>query len=240
MKSRAKKILITAGISAVVVLGAAIGTYTVLLPGLVSNNAVINKIENIAKDTLKADLVIENPKLTTGFNPDIAFTLGRVSLVKEKKEILNLTNIDTAFSLSEIFSKKLIVKRMLADNVYVDTASLIALFPVKEEKKEEQKPAEFDIDIFFLLLGVKKCLITYNNPDIGIKFDAKNLVLDRTKAKKYLHFDFDFEMTKGKDKIFVSANDKNCIYMGNGELHVDKFPITVDKSTIVIDAFASR
>ena len=240
MKSRVKKILIGSAVSAVILAGAAIGTYTTVIPGIVSNSWVINKIENIAKDALKADLVIENPKLTTGFNPDIAFTLGRVSIVKDKKEILNLTNIDTAFSLSEIFSKKLIVKRMLADNVYVDTASLIALFPAKEEKKEEQKPAEFDIDIFSALLGVKKCLITYNNPDIGIKFDAKNLVLDRTKVKKYLHFDFDFEMTKGKDKIFVSANDKNCIYMGNGELHVDKFPITVDKSTIVIDAFASR
>ena len=28
--------------------------------------------------------------------------------------------------------------------------------------------------------------------------------------------------------------------MGNGELHIDKFPIEIDKSKIVIDAFASR
>ena len=240
MKSRVKKILIGGGISVVVLAGAAVGLYTTVIPKIVANDWVISKVEKLAKDALKADLVIENPKLKTGLNPDIAFTLGKIAIKKDNQEILNLTNLDTEFSLSEIFAKKLIIKRMLADNIYIDTADLIALFPAQKEEKKEQKPAEFDIDIFSALLGVKKCLITYDNPDIGIMFDARDLVLDRTKAKKYLHFNFNFEMKKGNDKIVVAADDKNCIYMGGGELHIDKFPIVVDKSTIVIDAFASR
>ena len=240
MKSRVKKTLVGCGILAAVAAVAAAGTYIAVIPAVVSNSWVLNKVEDIAKDALKADLTIENPKLKTGFNTDVAFTLGKISLTKDNKELLNLTNIDTEFSWSEILAKKLVVKKVLAENIYVDTAGLLTLLPQEEQKKEEQKPCDFNIDIFSALLGVKKCLITYNNPDICIKFDAKNLVLDRTKAKKYLHFDFDFEMNKGKDRILVSANDKNCIYMGNGELHVDKFPIVIDKSTVVIDAFASR
>ncbi len=255
MKSRAKKILIGTVGSVVILAGIIIGTYTVLIPKLVSNNFIIEKVQNFAKDSLNADLLIENPRLTTGLNPDIAFTLGKISIIKDNKELLNLTNIDTAFSFNEIFSKKLVVKKILAENVYIDTTGLIALFPAQEEKEEKKSP-EFNVDIFSALLGVKNCLITYENSDIAIKFDAKNIVLDRTRDYKNiinrksfenpeapvypLHFDFDFEMTKGNDRILVSANDKNRIYMGGGELHVDKFPIIIDKSNIVIDAFASR
>ena len=205
MKSRVKKILIGGGISVVVLAGAAVGLYTTVIPKIVANDWVISKVEKLAKDALKADLVIENPKLKTGLNPDIAFTLGKIAIKKDNQEILNLTNLDTEFSLSEIFAKKLIIKRMLADNIYIDTADLIALFPAQKEEKKEQKPAEFDIDIFSALLGVKKCLITYDNPDIGIMFDARDLVLDRTKAKKYLHFNFNFEMKKDNDKISSSS-----------------------------------
>lgn len=255
MKSRAKKILIGITSAVVLLVGAAVITYMFIIPALVSNTLVSEKVEQYAKKALKADLRIEKPFLKTGINPK--FKLAEISLKKDNKEILNLKNLDTEISLCEIFAKKIIIKKVLAENIYVDTADLIALFPQQEQKKEA-KPCDFNIDIFSALLGVKKCLIIYDNPDIAIKFAAKDLVLDRTKnyreilgsknikisnseAPVYpLHFDFDFEMAKGTEKIVVSADDKNCIYMGGGELHVDRFPIKVDKSTIVINAAASR
>ena len=239
MKSKAKKILTATVCSVVILAGVAAASYLWVLPAAVSSKWVNNKITGEAKKLLGAEVVIVNPELKTGLNPDIAFSIDKLSIVKNNQELLNLTNLDTEFSFSDIFKKRLIVKKILADNIYVDTADLLALLP-KTEQKKEQKPSEFDLDIYSAVLGVKKCLITYNTPDIGIKFDAKRMLLDRTKAKKYLHFDFDFEMAKGSDKIVVSANDKNKIYMGNGELHVDSFPIEIDKSKIVIDAFASR
>ncbi len=255
MKSGVKRIITGCALSAAILAAAATVTYTSVIPALISNRGVINRIENIVKKSMHADLTIENPRLTTGLNPDIAFTLDKISLAKDNKELLNITGVDTAFSFSEIFSQKLIVKKVLAENVYIDTAGLISLFPAKEEKKET-KSSGINVDIFSALLGVKKCLITYNNSDISIKFDAKNIVLDRTRDHKNLinkkslenpnapiyplHFDVDFEMAKGNDKISVSANDKNRIYMGGGELHVDKFPITIDKSAVIIDIFASK
>ena len=79
MKSRVKKTLVGCGILAAVAAVAAAGTYIAVIPAVVSNSWVINKVEDIAKDVLKADLTIENPKLKTGFNTDVAFTLGKIS-----------------------------------------------------------------------------------------------------------------------------------------------------------------
>lgn len=232
------KILTATVCSAVVIAGFGVGTYLYTLPKLVSS-AWLNKVAvKEATEFLKADLSIKNPKLATSLSPNIGFTLEELTLTKNNKQILALNNLDTEFSFKDIWAKRIIVKKLLADNIFVNASDLMAILPQQEQK--EEKPSELNLDLFSTIFGVKKCLITYNLDDVGIKFDAQNILLDRTKAKKYLHFDFDFFMTKGQDKIQVSADDKHCIYMGNGELHVDKFPIEIDKSKIVIDAFASR
>lgn len=232
------KILTATVCSAVVIAGFGVGTYLYTLPKLVSS-AWLNKVAvKEATEFLKADLSIKNPKLATSLSPNIGFTLEELTLTKNNKQILALNNLDTEFSFKDIWAKRIIVKKLLADNIFVNASDLLAILPQQEHK--EEKPSELNLDLFSTIFGVKKCLITYNLDDVGIKFDAQNILLDRTKAKKYLHFDFDFFMTKGQDKIQVSADDKHCIYMGNGELHIDKFPIEIDKSKIVIDAFASR
>ena len=232
------KILTATVCSAVVIAGFGVGTYLYTLPKLVSS-AWLNKVAvKEATEFLKADLSIKNPKLTTSLSPNVGFTLEELTLTKNNKQILALNNLDTELSFKDIWAKRIIVKKLLADNIFVNASDLMAILPQQEQK--EEKPSEFNLDLFSTIFGVRKCVITYNMDDVGIKFDAQNVLLDRTKAKKYLHFDFDFFMTKGQDKIQVSADDKHCIYMGNGELHIDKFPIEIDKSKIVIDAFASR
>lgn len=231
------KVLIISAASVSVFAAATVGLYKWGIPAAVSNPWVNAQIEKGVKKSFGADLKIDGAKLVTG--KDIKFSLNNLNLKKGDKVLFKLAGLDTEFSLSEIFSKRLIVKKIFADEIFADTAEIIALLPQQEEK-QEQKPMDFDIDIYSALIGVKDCLVTYNTPEIGITFDANNLVLDRTQEKKFLHFDFDFEMTKAQDKIKISANDMNKIYMGNGELHVDKFPIEIDKSKIVIDAFASR
>ena len=240
MKRFAKRAFIWSGVTVLILAGTAAASYLWILPAVVSSSWVNNIVTKETNKFLGAELKITNPKLSTGLNPKIGFTLAELSLSKNNKELLNLKNIDTAFSFQDIFAKRLIVERLLAENVYVNASGLVELFPQPEQK--EQKKSDFRIDIFSAVLGVKNCLITYDTSDFGIKFDAKNVLLDRTRADGIypLHFDFDLEMTKGKEKITVSADDKDRIYMGGGELHVDKFPIVIDKSTIIIDAFGSR
>lgn len=231
------EILVGLACTAGIIGGFVVSTYLWALPAVVSNSWIHIQVAKTVKKSFDTDLTISGVELKTGLN--IGFKLKELSLKKENDEILNLSGIDTEFSLKEIFAKRLIVKKVLANNVYVNASELMALMPEQEEKKEV-KEAGFNIDIYSALFGVKKCLITYSDSEIGIKFDAQNLMMDRTKEKKYLHFDFDFELAKGNDKIIVSADDQNRIYMGNGELHVNAFPIEIDKSKIIISAFASR
>lgn len=240
MKRFAKRAFIWSGVTVLILAGTAAASYLWILPAVVSSSWANNIVTKETNKFLGAELKITNPKLSTGLNPKIGFTLAELSLSKNNKELLNLKNIDTAFSFQDIFAKRLIVEKLLAENVYVNASGLVELFP--QQKQKEQKKSGFSIDIFSAVLGVKNCLITYDTSDFGIKFDAKNVLLDRRKNNSVypLHFDFDFEMTKGKEKITVSADDKDRIYMGGGELHVDKFPIVIDKSTIIIDAFGSR
>ncbi len=232
------KILTATVCSVAIIAGVGVGVYLHTIPKLVSSSWFNQVAVKEASEILQSDLTLKNPKLATSLSPNIGFTLEELKLTKDNKQIFCLNNLDTEFSLQEIFAKRLIVKKLLAENIFVNASDLMSILPKTEQK--EEKPSEFNIDLFSTIFGVKKCLITYNMDDVGVKFDARNLLLDRTKEKKYLHFDFDFLMTKGQDKIQVSADDKHCIYMGNGELHVDKFPIEIDKSKIVIDAFGSR
>ena len=240
MKRFAKRAFIWSGVTVLILAGTAAASYLWILPAVVSSSWANNIVTKETNKFLGAELKITNPKLSTGLNPKIGFTLAELSLSKNNKELLNLKNIDTAFSFQDIFAKRLIVEKLLAENVYVNASGLVELFPQPEQK--EQKKSDFRIDIFSAVLGVKNCLITYDTSDFGIKFDAKNVLLDRRKNNSVypLHFDFDFEMTKGKEKITVSADDKDRIYMGGGELHIDKFPIEIDRSNVIIDAFASR
>ncbi len=236
---RGLKLFLGISVSILVVVMLAVGTYLWAVPKIASSELLIDTIEDIVEDSLKVDLDIENPKLATSLSPVVAFSVDRISIEKDDIVIFDLEKLDTQFSFNQIFKKTLKIDRILADRIFVDTYELISILP-KQEHKKETKPSDFNIDFYSTILGVKECLITYNAPEIAMKFDSKNMLLDRSKVKKFLHFDFDFEMKKGNDRILVSANDKNRIYMGNGELHIDKFPIEIDRSKIVIDAFAAR
>ena len=69
-------------------------------------------------------------------------------------------------------------------------------------------------------MGVKKCEIIYNSPQFDIDFKAGHMIFDRTQSRKFLHFDFDFDMKKDSHKISVSADDMNRFYMENGKAYI--------------------
>ena len=122
------KILTATVCSAVVIAGFGVGTYLYTLPKLVSS-AWLNKVAvKEATECLKADLSIKNPKLATSLSPNIGFTLEELTLTKNNKQILVLNNLDTEFSFKDIWAKRIIVKKLLADNIFVNTSDLPTLY----------------------------------------------------------------------------------------------------------------
>ena len=244
MRNSINKILVGV-VSSTVLLGAGLGCFYLWgLPALVSSNWAKNLAITETNKVLGANLEICNPKLSTNLNSDISFYVDKVRISKNSKELLNLEKFDASFSLKDILGKKLVVKKFYANNVYIDSYNLISLLPKTENKKQKEvKPCDFKIDIYNALIGVKYSLITYNSPELGVRFAAKNIMLDRTKSdngKKYLHFDFNLGVKNSEQEIKISANDDNRIYTKPNELIVNNFPINIEKSKVLIDIYANK
>ena len=211
--------------------------YLFLVPAIVSNNNFVKGLESYVNKTAGINLSIESPRLSTG--KSIAFTVKEISIDKDNKNILKLVNIDTLFDLTEIFQSKIVVKKMVADEIFVDVDDLISVLP-KQERTKEKKASPIFFDFYNVLLWVKKSSIVYSAPSFYLDFSARSMIFDRTQKRKYLHFDFDFALKRDGYNIKVSANDANRFYMENGMAYIVNFPIEIVNSKIFINAKMDR
>ena len=211
--------------------------YKWCIPTIFNSIHTVNFIQRQISKTLDADVRIEGVKLKTGM--DIAFNVDKFVINKSEKNILTLADIDILLSIRQIYKKNIVVKKMLAQNIYVDIYSLLELLPQSEKKKEKSKSI-FNFDLYNTLLGVKNVTVIYNSPSLISNFSARHAIFDRTNTRKYLHVDFDFYFEKNGHKIDISANDKNRIFMENHVAYVKDFPIEIEKSKIVINAFMTN
>ena len=237
MKIKPKKIFTVSLASAVLVIAGLVSAYKWGIPALVNSPYTSNIIEKEGKKFLGADIKIDNMKLKTGI--EVAFTVDKFIIDKDGKNYLTLSDIDTLFSLKELYKKNIIVKKILAKDIYVDAYNLPKLFP-REKKKKEKKKLPVHLDFYNTLLGVKNVTLVYHSPKFLLDLKAKHAIFDRTEDRKYLHVDFDLDIKKDGHKIDISANDKNRIFMENHVAYVKDFPIEIEKSKIVINAFMTN
>lgn len=207
--------------------------YKFIIPSIVSNPKTAEFTAKQIERIINSDVKIVNMKLKTG--KEFAFTVDSFEIFKDKNRILYLKNIDILLSFEDIFHKKIIAKKILAEEIFAQADKLQEIIP-KTEKKKEKKPSPVEFDMRNVLLGVKKTEINYKEKDLYVNFRARHMIFDRRNERKFLHFDFDFDLKKAGKVISVSANDKNRFYMENKMAYIVNFPIKIDKSTIVINA----
>ena len=237
MEIRAKNILICT-ISVIVVFFAGLGIlYKFGLPAIVNSSYTSKFIEKQASKALDADVKITGLKLQTGL--DIAFTVKEFTIDKDKSNYLTLSDIDTLFSLREIYKRNITVKKMLAKDIFADAYNLSKIIP-QQKKQKEKKESFIHLDFYNTLLGVKNVTVIYHAPDSDLDLKAKHAIFDRTGDRKFLHLDFDFDLKKHGHKIHISANDQNRIFMENHVAYVKDFPIEIEKSNIIINAFMTN
>ena len=233
MKSRVKSIFIFTSVIIFLLTGAFVVSYKWCVPAFVNSCCAELLVENLAKQILEADVNIEGMHLKTGWN--IAFTVSQITVDKDGQNYLTLSDIDTLFSMKEIFKRNIEVKKILAKNIYVDGYNLSKLLPYKEKKKEKKKSL-IHFDFFNTLLGVKNVMVVYHSPDFDMELATKHAIFDRTGKRKFLHLNFDLKLEKAGRKIEISADDQNRIYMENHVAYIKDFPIEIEKSKIVINA----
>jgi len=237
MERRLKKVL-TIIITAIFSLFAAfLLVYKLFLPLLINSPYTAEFAAKQAGKVLNAEVKIEGVHLKTGM--EIAFTVRKFTIDKDGRNYLTLSDIDTLFSLKELYKKTIVVKKMLTKDIYVDAYNLSKLFP-EQKKKKEKKESPIHLDFYNTLLGVKNVTLVYHSPDFYVDLKAKHAIFDRTEARKFLHLDFDLDIQKSGHKIEISANDQNRIYMENHVAYVKDFPIEIEKSSIVINAFMTN
>ena len=95
-KVKIASILLSAGILAA---GLAGFTYVKVIPSLVSSPKTASYVADTLKKHAGLDLVIENAKLDTGFNPFVGFKVGKILLKnKDGAEVVDLQNFDIKLS----------------------------------------------------------------------------------------------------------------------------------------------
>ena len=239
--SKKVKIVLISFVTVIIFFGAALGIYLKVLPAVVSNKAFISFVEKNINKFTSLELVIKNPVLKTELSPLISFKVDELLLFNNKASLLAVENFDTTISFKEIFNKNIIIKKLGADYIFADINNLTKLaFPQSEKK--EQKPSEWNIDLFDSLLYVKKSLFLYKvEPKTYVSLKADNLELDNNqKDIKYLHFNITADITKDGKNTHFNIADRNAVYTQNKTLYIKNCYLSMNKSKIFFNAKASR
>ncbi len=237
MKKRAKNLLFLVTLTSIIIIFIIGIVYKYAIPAIVNSTKTADFIEKKANKALGASVKINGVKLKTGM--EISFKIKNLTIDKNGQNYLTLSDIDTLFSIRQIFHRTVVVKKMLAKDIYIDAYNLTKLLP-KDKKKKEKKESFIHPDFYNTLLGVKNVTFVYHSPDFLLDLKAKHAVFDRTRDRKYLHVDFDLDLKKAGHNISISANDQNRIFMENHVAYIKDFPIDIEQSKILINAFMTN
>lgn len=215
--------------------------YIKILPFAVSNNKIINAVEKTSKKYLNVDVDINSPKLVTGLNDKLDFSVKKILLTKESSKLLEVENLDVALSLKKIFDKTIIVDRFGANNLFVDTDKLLEVFKPEQQSSNPQKN-NWNIDLYDSVLYLNNSEILYS-PVKGtlIKLSADKLNVDNTqKEERFVHFDIDADIIKNNKTVHLAISDDNKVIIKNKHLYIENCPLIIDKSKIFFNAWSDK
>lgn len=223
--------------AAAVVLGAAaaipIAGYLKLLPWIVSNDRFISYAENIVEKTYSVDVDIKNPYLKTGLSPEIALGVGEFKLSDAKNpDILAVNNLDINISLKDILSKKSVILNSVSlDGLYADVNKITAL-PFLNQKKTEQKPSEYSVDIFNSSVAVKNIIVLYDlDKNTKIKLNTKNFEVEGNSGDKKVSYIANLDIKTKSDTVNIKTTDANGVFIkDNNKISIDNAEILVSQN----------
>ncbi len=238
-KVKIASILLSAGILAA---GLAGFTYVKVIPSLVSSPKTASYVADTLKKHARLDLVIENAKLDTGFNPFVGFKVGKILLKnKDGAEVVDLQNFDIKLSFEDIFNKHIIINKLGADYIFVDVNKALALGGGQKQEKKESQDFDWNIDFFSAKMFVKECLFTFKaEPDTYIRLRGKDFEINNQDVKNYIHFKLFTEFVKNNKKITIASADRDRIFIENKALHINDFGFFINKSHVGVNAYADN
>ncbi|MBQ2644389.1 hypothetical protein IJG14_02290 [bacterium] len=209
--------------------------YTVLLPKLVANPIVIQHLQNVIENVCGVEFLINKPVLTTSLKPELEFKVENIFLSKKGNVILNIQNLDTEINFSKILSKNITLKKLGADDIYIDLNKFNEI-TFKQQDNNQNTNSNFKINFLKSFLYIKKCAIIYGSPKgVIVKFLAGNINLTPSDDRKFLHFKILVDTDYQNERLRVLLADKNNVYIQNNKLYFDKFLFKINNSEILLD-----
>lgn len=209
-------------------------SYLIILPALFSNQKIINFIQKELKNSANIDCVIKKPVLKTKLTPNLDFSIQNLSVKKEDKQLISIQNFQSEFGLSQIFKKKIIIKKIGADYIFANINELQKLTPQKQEEKKEK--IKIKLDLFHSLLYVKNALIIYNPKDnLTVKLSAKNIKITETRNPKYVQFDISAEINKNNEKLILNLKDENKVFFDKRTLFINGCEFLINNTKVTVN-----
>lgn len=216
--------------------------YVKVLPALISNKRIISEVENLASKQLKINLDIKNPKLITGFSPDISFSVDTVNIKKDNELLFNLEDFKTLISLKEIFKKEITVKELGVNNIFADIDKLTSIIGTANNSQDKEQKNLWNIDFYDSILYLNKSSILYS-PQKGtiIELKAGNIKIDNTqKIERFIHFDINANIKKSDKIVHIAIKDDNKVVIKNKHIYINNCPLIINKSKIFFNAQADK
>lgn len=212
--------------------------YLKILPEAVSNERVINFVEQKLEEDAGIKLEIKNPVLKTEMSPVVAFKVEKLSLSKNNASILEIENLDTVLSFSKLFEQRVILKKIGLDYLFADVNKLMAL---SGQPPTETPKTEWALKWFDSLFYIKKCLIIYQaTPDTFVKVSGKDMRITESRDPKFVDFNLVIDVKKGKENIKLSLENKNNVYIKDRKLFIENGLLSVNKSKVFINSVSDE
>lgn len=239
---RAKSVITFIGISLVFIVILATLPFVIylkVLPWAVSNEKVIDYVEDIAQKSLMVDVDIEKPVLKTGMNPNLYFNIDTFKMTDKKDKVLvDIENLKTEISFADLKNKNIIVKKVTLDNFFADVNKILDM-PIFKQEQKEAKPCDWKVDIFQSVLAVKNAKVLYDlDKKTKIKVVATNVKIDDNPDNKGVFYNVVTDITKGKSNLHIVTYDNNAVLIKDkSKVVINGTPIFVNKSKLDLKGF---
>lgn len=216
--------------------------YIFILPLILTSKFFISSVQNFVYKTTGANLEIVNPVIKTSLTPKIFISFDKLSLTKEKEQLLSVDKFLTAFSFDPVFKKELKFRVLGVNKISLDATKLIAILPKqKENENKHQEGLPFKINIFDSVFYVNECNIKSDLINgAKLTLNGKKLLIEREKNPKYIRFIFDILIENGKEKTKIRFTDNNKFYIKDRTLIAEDCPLYINESKILIQSLSNE
>ena len=219
----------------------AIVFYLGILPALIANQSITNKLQDIVKKEFQAELTIKKPILKTFLSPKILFSVEEISLTKNNEKLFLIKNLDTDFSFAKIFKKKITLNKIGLDDFYADIDSILALNTTPQKPAQTTKKSNWTVEWLDSLFYIKNCFVKYSiDKDTHIKIKGKDIEITDSREPKFVRCKILVDILKNNETVSLSFINKDDIFIKNHKLYIDKGVLGINKSKVFIDAVSDE